>query len=142
SSAWGSPRSATAAPRRRSGAPRGEPHADSRVLTAYSRLDARRGGTMATSAADGFRLEPGDLKPVGKGLKRPECVLCMEAGHIFVSHKEGGVTQISPDGRQRDILGDGEPTVLTNGFAITQEGDFLLANLVPPGGVWRLTREG
>ena len=97
---------------------------------------------MATSAADGFRLSPGELKTLGKGLSRPECVLCTEAGHIFVSHKEGGVTHISPDGRQHDILGSREPAVLTNGFAITQNGDFLLANLVPPGGVWRLTREG
>jgi hypothetical protein len=94
------------------------------------------------SAAAGFRLEPGELRMLGKGLKRPECVLCTEAGHIFVSHREGGVTHIAPGGAQRHILGDGEPAVLTNGFAIAQNGDFLLANLVPPGGVWRLTREG
>lgn len=97
---------------------------------------------MAASAADGFRLSPSELKTLGKGLKRPECVLCTEAGDIFVSHREGGVTQIRPDGVQRDILGNREPVTLTNGFAIAQNGDFLLANLVPPGGVWRLTREG
>lgn len=97
---------------------------------------------MATSAAAGFRLNPSELKTVGKGLKRPECVLCTESGHIFVSHREGGVTQIRPDGSQQDILGRREPVVLTNGFAIAQNGDFLLANLVPPGGVWRLSREG
>jgi sugar lactone lactonase YvrE len=97
---------------------------------------------MAASAAAGFHLSPNDLKTLGKGLKRPECVLCTEAGHVFVSHREGGVTQIGPDGAQRDILARSEPRALTNGFAITQNGEFLLANLEPPGGVWRLNRDG
>lgn len=97
---------------------------------------------MAASVAAGFRLEPGELETLGKGLKRPECVLCTQAGHIFVSHREGGVTHLAPGGGQSDILGDREPAVLTNGFAIAQNGDFLLANLAPPGGVWRLTRGG
>ncbi len=92
--------------------------------------------------ADGFRLNPSELKTLGKGLKRPECVLCTEAGDIFVSHREGGVTHLRPDGVQRDILANSGPKALTNGFAITQKGEFLLANLEPPGGVWRLTRDG
>lgn len=96
----------------------------------------------SAAAADGFSLKPGELKTLGKGLRRPECVLCTEAGHLFVSNRQGGVTHLAPDGGQRDIIGDGAVKPLTNGFAIAPNGDFLLANLEPPGGVWRLTPDG
>lgn len=79
---------------------------------------------------------------LGHDLTRPECVLCSTQGDVFVSHFGGGVTRIQPDGTQQNILGNGDVEVATNGFAITREGDFLCANLLPPGGVWRITQEG
>ena len=103
-------------------------------------MAAQQGEGMATELGD-FRVTARDLRFVGQGLRRPECVLCNAAGDIFVSHWEGGVTRIEPNGRQTDYLGPGKPTLRTNGFAISPEGDFLCANLEPPGGVWRVTRE-
>jgi sugar lactone lactonase YvrE len=90
-----------------------------------------------------LRVAPEELGFYGNGLNRPECVLCTEAGDVIVSNWGGGVTHIRPDGSQREILCEGAP-VGTNGFAITQEGDFLLANLHPEGGggAWRLRRNG
>lgn len=93
-----------------------------------------------------FRVRPAELTLVGGGLKRPECVLCTASGDIYVSHwsdKGGGITRIANTGAQHDIVGRGV-AIGTNGFAITAEGDFLLANLHPEGGggAWRLKRDG
>ena len=73
---------------------------------------------------------------------RPECVLATAAGDLYAAHFGGGVTRLAADGVQQDFLGSGDPLVQTNGFAITPDGDFLCANLMPPGGVWRVTRNG
>jgi sugar lactone lactonase YvrE len=92
-----------------------------------------------------FQLTPRDLGSYGAGLTRPECVLCTAAGDVVVSNWAGGVTHIAADGSQRDILGTrpGRPPVATNGFAMTREGDFLLADLHGEGGgAWRLSRDG
>jgi len=76
------------------------------------------------------------------GLKRPECLACCADGTVFTSHFGGGVTRIAADGRTTHFLGDREPLVATNGFSLTPEGDFLCASLLPPGGVWRVGRDG
>ena len=89
-----------------------------------------------------FSLQPSDLGFVGRGLVRPECVLCTAAGDIYVSHAQSGVTRIRPDGSQTDYRAPGEPEIKVNGYAIARNGDFLVANLDPPGGVWRITRDG
>lgn len=101
---------------------------------------------MSESDVKNLKIAPGELGFVGAGLNRPECVLCTAAGDVIVSNWGGGVTHIRPDGSQRDILCEGlseDTPVATNGFAITPEGDFLLANLHPQGGggAWRLGRD-
>lgn len=78
----------------------------------------------------------------GRDLQRPECVLCTARGDLFASCFGGGVTHLNAAGEQRDLLGDGAPRVATNGFALTPAGDFLCASLLPPGGVWRVGRDG
>ncbi len=89
-----------------------------------------------------FRVQPRELGFAGAGLTRPECVLCTASGDVYVSHWGGGVTRIATDGGQQDIVAEGEK-LATNGFAITAEGDFLLANLHGEGGgAWRLNRDG
>ena len=87
-------------------------------------------------------IRPTEVGFVGHGLRRPECVQCTATGDVFVSHFGGGVTRIRPDGSQQDILGPGDPVVATNGLALTRTGDFLCANLLPPGGVWRIDSRG
>lgn len=85
-------------------------------------------------------LSTRDIQRFGQGLHRPECVLCT-ASEVLVSHFGGGVTRLPYQGGQHDVLGPGNPTVATNGFAIGSDGSFLCANLLPPGGVWRI-RDG
>ena len=87
-------------------------------------------------------LKAVDLKRIGHGLNRPECVLCHASGAVFVSHFGGGVSRIQADGEPQHILGPGDPLVATNGFALTRRGDFLCASLLPPGGVWRIAQDG
>ena len=92
--------------------------------------------------AQDFQLDPAGLETVGHGLVRPECVLATRDGGLYAAHFGGGATRIDPDGRQSDLLGRGQPTIKTNGFALTAAGDLLCANLMPPGGVWRIARDG
>lgn len=93
-----------------------------------------------------FTVEKGALGFFGQGLARPECVLCTEAGDIFVSNWDGGVSRIATDGSVMHILakpGETPHPIGVNGFAITADGDFLLADLNPAGGgVWRLRADG
>ena len=95
--------------------------------------------------ADEFHIEPCDLGTYGKGLTRPECVLCLSDGTVITSHAQGGVSVIVAGRDRRDILGprDDLPAVVTNGFALTKKSVFLLADLHGEGGgVWRLTLDG
>ena len=95
---------------------------------------------------DNFQLRPGQLSTYGAGLTRPECVLCLSDGTVITSHWGGGVSVIQEDGARRDILGQragGLPPIATNGFALTQDGDFLAADLhALGGGAWRLSKNG
>jgi len=91
---------------------------------------------------DEFRIEISDLADYGAGLNRPECVLCLKSGTVFTSNGDGGVTRVGADGAIRHILPpDGAYRPMTNGFALTAGGDFLLADLKGDG-VWRLSQDG
>lgn len=76
---------------------------------------------------------------LGHDLSRPECVLALRDGTLFVSDKRGGVTRIAPDGAQV-LLGQGP--VMPNGIALLRDGSFAIANLSDSGGVWRLAPDG
>jgi sugar lactone lactonase YvrE len=94
-------------------------------------------------AMGGFGLSLPDLRPVGTGLRRPECVLATSFGDLYVSDERGGVTRISPDGSTTLFSGrtaDG-PALAANGFALLADGSFLIAPLAG-GGVFRLRRNG
>lgn len=81
---------------------------------------------------------------VGKGLERPECVICTRAGNLYVSDRAGGVTTIRPDGTQTRFLArDIGIDLVPNGIALMPDGSFLIAHLgKDEGGVFRLDREG
>ncbi len=80
---------------------------------------------------------------LGSGLVRPECVVTTWSGDVFVSNFDGGVTQLTKQGAREDILArDAGVSLKTNGFAITPDMSFLIANLGDEGGVWRLRRDG
>ncbi|MEZ5852983.1 MAG: SMP-30/gluconolactonase/LRE family protein [Hyphomicrobiaceae bacterium] len=75
---------------------------------------------------------------VGEGLKRPECVLTTAKGELFAGDHHSGIAEIGKP--KRDIVG-APPGFLPNGVAMTRNREFLLANLGPGGGVWRLDKE-
>lgn len=96
---------------------------------------------------EGIRLS--DVKFIGAGLKRPECVYATKSGMVYASHAEpsgkGGVACISPSGDVEIVLakeGDVPETFITNGYALMPDGSFMIANLGPDGGVFNLTRDG
>ena len=74
----------------------------------------------------------------GEGLQRPECVLTTAKGEVFAGDHHSGIAEIGNP--NRDIVG-APPGFLPNGVAMTNVREFLLANLGPGGGVWRLDRD-
>lgn len=75
---------------------------------------------------------------VGEGLKRPECVLTTAKGEVFAGDHHSGIAEIGKP--KRDIVG-APPGFLPNGVAMRSDRQFLLANLGPGGGVWRLDQD-
>ena len=75
---------------------------------------------------------------VGDGLKRPECVLTTAKGELFAGDHHSGIAEVGKP--KRDIAG-APPGFLPNGVAMTKNREFLIANLGPGGGVWRLDRD-
>ena len=87
----------------------------------------------------------GELKWLGTGLKRPECVLANSAGELYTADWRGGVAHLRRDGSQALYTaprpGGGE--LRPNGIALLADGSFLLAQLgAEDGGVYRLWRDG
>jgi len=84
-------------------------------------------------------FSPTQLSFVGHDLKRPECVLCMPSGRLYVAHRGGGILRIEPDGSQsllKWILPADARDFIPNGFALLPDGSFLVANMGHDGGVW------
>lgn len=91
-------------------------------------------------------LELTDLRPLGAGLSRPECVLAHASGLVFAADwkGQGGVAIVTADGRVVRVSAQNPPRHLhPNGIALEAGGSFLLAELGPvTGGVWRLLPDG
>src|SRR3954454_20641712 len=83
------------------------------------------------------------LQFIGEGLSRPECVLATRSGDIFAADTRGGVSMIRPDGAMvfTKAVG-GPPDLFPNGIALLADRSYLLANLGPSGGVYRLHLDG
>jgi gluconolactonase len=94
-----------------------------------------------TNPLVGFQVDLNDLKFIGEGLQRPECILAEKDGTLWSADGRGGVMRIAPDGAQTLIL-QGEANLaadfesrlvqaegsLPNGLAFDVNGDFLIAN--------------
>lgn len=85
-----------------------------------------------------FRVRPEDLGTLGHGLARPECVLAMDDGTLFVSDRESAVVRIAPDGKQHRI---GRVGGAPNGIALDRAGRIVIAN-IDAGNVSRLRPDG
>ncbi|HXE69705.1 MAG TPA: SMP-30/gluconolactonase/LRE family protein [Hyphomicrobiaceae bacterium] len=75
---------------------------------------------------------------IGEDLKRPECVLTTAKGEVFAGDHHAGIAEIGKP--RRKIIG-APPGFLPNGVAMLPTREFLIANLGPGGGVWRLDRD-
>lgn len=90
----------------------------------------------------GFRIGREDLRYVGSGLQRPECILAEPDGTLWSADARGGVVRIAPDGSQMLIAQQADNRfagtadlakrftegTLPNGLAFARNGDFLIAN--------------
>jgi gluconolactonase len=97
---------------------------------------------MATNPLKGFRLSRDDLRFVGEGLQRPECILAEPDGTLWSADARGGVVRIAPDGSQRliaqkadahfagttDLAKRYTEGTLPNGLAFARNGDILISN--------------
>jgi sugar lactone lactonase YvrE len=94
---------------------------------------------------DRIAIDLADIRRMGSGLNRPECVIANAAGDIFSADWRGGVAHLRPDGTQALYRGDlpaGRPT-RPNGIALRPDGSFLFADLgTEQGGVFALSRSG
>lgn len=73
-----------------------------------------------------FRLRPEDFTTVGHGLSRPECVLALDDGTLWVSDQGSALMRIDPDGTQTRVGAIGGAP---NGFALCPDGRFAIADI-------------
>ncbi|WDS35046.1 SMP-30/gluconolactonase/LRE family protein [Pseudoxanthomonas sp.] len=105
-----------------------------------------------TNPLHGFRVERSQIRNVGVGLQRPECILAEADGTLWTADARGGVMRINPDGQQHLIAqheagndGSAEDLILgktlPNGIAFDRNGDILIANFGTDA-IELMTRDG
>jgi hypothetical protein len=90
-----------------------------------------------------WRLEARDLRVVGRGFSRPECVLALANGELLASHGGGGYSVLG--GRVRHVLGqsEGGRRYVPNGIALGLDGRVLFADLGDEqGGIFAIEPDG
>jgi len=89
-------------------------------------------------------IDINDISTLGRGLARPECVLCTANGRIYAADWRGGITVIEADRSQWSLLAcDAEFNVRPNGICLMADGSVLLCHLgAEHGGVYRLAQDG
>jgi len=92
----------------------------------------------------GWQVDRSQIRTIGTGLQRPECILAQRDGSLLAADARGGVMRIEPDGSQRLIVptrAEGAAAQdsfadryvmakgsLPNGLALMENGDILIAN--------------
>lgn len=79
------------------------------------------------------------IRTLGRGLHRPECVLAAANGRIYCSNWRGGVTILQSDGARWDLLARNAGfDILPNGMTLMPDCSFLLSHLGAEtgGGPW------
>ena len=51
----------------------------------------------------GWAVDPAEITLTGTDLRRPECVLALPSGDLWVADLRGGVVHLAPDGRQEVV---------------------------------------
>jgi sugar lactone lactonase YvrE len=89
-----------------------------------------------------FQVDPADIRYIGKGLQRPECILAEPDGTLWSADARGGLVKISPDGSQEIVTQSFDESftnanddarrftegTLPNGLAFAENGDILISN--------------
>lgn len=122
----------------------------------------RRSRTGAAAILDranplaGWQVNRDDIRFIGEGLERPECILAERDGTLWSADGRGGVVRIDPDGAQTLILQSTRAVnvarsfedryvntagSLPNGLAFDADGSFLIANFGTDS-LERMTRDG
>jgi sugar lactone lactonase YvrE len=79
---------------------------------------------------------------IGRGLDRPESVIALADGRVYACDKRCGVVRVLPtQGEMVPLTFPVEPFV-ANGIALLEDGSFLVANMGPNGGLWRMNGPG
>lgn len=78
------------------------------------------------ASIDGFTLAAQDLTRVGHDLARPECIVALDDGTLWVSDQRSALLRIDPDGTQARV---GAADGLPNGFALAPDGRFMIADI-------------
>ena len=97
---------------------------------------------MKANPIDDFTVKRSDLRFIGKGLQRPECIVAERNGTLWAADARGGVIKILPDGTQTlitqkaddrfkeaaDVEARFTQGTLPNGLAFAANGDILISN--------------
>jgi gluconolactonase len=97
---------------------------------------------MPANPIDNFTVPAADLRYVGEGLQRPECVLAEPDGSLWSADARGGVVHIRPDGSQQLVTQQADAAfsgavseeerftkgTLPNGLAFARNGDIVISN--------------
>jgi len=97
---------------------------------------------MGINPIDGFTVDRSQIRHIGIGLQRPECILAERDGSLWAADARGGVVHIRLDGSQRlvtqqaaaDFAGAASDLerftkgTLPNGLAFAKNGDIIISN--------------
>jgi gluconolactonase len=97
---------------------------------------------MSKNPIDGYRIDPAEIRYIGEGLQRPECILAERDGTLWAADARGGVVRIDAEGGQSivtqsydrhfDAAADDTTRftegTLPNGLAFAANGDILISN--------------
>ena len=87
---------------------------------------------MAANPLSGFTVDPATVRHVGRDLQRPESVVAMPDGTLWVADARAGLQRIAPDGTQtllQQRVDGAVPAGSTpNGFVFRASGEIVVAN--------------
>jgi sugar lactone lactonase YvrE len=97
---------------------------------------------MGKNPIDDFTVDRSQIRHIGSGLQRPECILAERDGSLWAADARGGVVHIRPDGSQRLVTQQAAADfssaasdlerftkgTLPNGLAFAKNGDIAISN--------------
>jgi sugar lactone lactonase YvrE len=82
------------------------------------------------------------LPVTGSNLNRPESIIALADGRLYAADREFGVIRVGEGRDPAARVAWPFEEFVPNGIALLEDGSFLIANVGPDGGAWRLTAPG